>query len=403
MHVEQRLLEVFRYAQTPIHGARRKALHVAVCALLRQRRLTLSALGRSLGTRAKPKHSIKRIDRLLGNRHLWKERFDIYKAMARALLAHQRAHQWLYIVVDWSPCSADCEMQLLRASVALGGRSITLYEEIHPLSVLGRADVHENFLDRLSMLLGSRHQIVVITDAGFCIPWFEDVQKRGWYFVGRSLRRVSVRRPCRDNPEQPAPDDESFFTPELMAQACGRARRFKGYFLRRLQPLKCDLILGKRPLPSRKAKGRKGNVRRCKNSKKHAATARVPWLLATNLCQTSSTKVLRIYEQRMQIEEAFRDLKCSHTGWALNLHRCKNIERAQVLVLIASLAAFIAAAVGQHMLKTGWHRSLQANTIRSRNVLSIFSLCNWAFSNLDQQQLHSLLQDVPFSPNLQPP
>ncbi|WP_252360521.1 hypothetical protein, partial [Escherichia coli] len=36
--------------------------------------LTLTELGRNLPTKARTKHNIKRIDRLLGNRHLHKER-----------------------------------------------------------------------------------------------------------------------------------------------------------------------------------------------------------------------------------------------------------------------------------------------------------------------------------------
>lgn len=57
-----------------VHSRRLKTLMCCVSALLRGRRLTLTGLGRSLPSKAYPKHTIKRVDRLLGHRHLQTER-----------------------------------------------------------------------------------------------------------------------------------------------------------------------------------------------------------------------------------------------------------------------------------------------------------------------------------------
>ncbi|MDD5579603.1 MAG: hypothetical protein PHY16_10025 [Methylobacter sp.] len=47
--------------------------------------------------------------------------------------------QWLLkslplpvLIFDWSPLTADQSQQRLRASLPVGARAITLYEEIHP-------------------------------------------------------------------------------------------------------------------------------------------------------------------------------------------------------------------------------------------------------------------------------
>ena len=53
-----------------MHKARRVALSVNVMALLTGTRLTVTDLGRSIASRAKQKHRIKRTDRLLSNKHL---------------------------------------------------------------------------------------------------------------------------------------------------------------------------------------------------------------------------------------------------------------------------------------------------------------------------------------------
>ncbi|CAG23515.1 Putative transposase similar to Tn10 [Photobacterium profundum SS9] len=51
----------------------------SVQALLSNDALTLTLLGRSLPSKAKTKHCIKRVDRLLGNNHLHHDRLDIYR------------------------------------------------------------------------------------------------------------------------------------------------------------------------------------------------------------------------------------------------------------------------------------------------------------------------------------
>jgi hypothetical protein len=56
-----------------------------VNSLLHVRPLTLTALGRFMKERAPPKHSIKRVDSLLGNHHLRSERPLFYWVMLRAL------------------------------------------------------------------------------------------------------------------------------------------------------------------------------------------------------------------------------------------------------------------------------------------------------------------------------
>ncbi len=62
-----------------LHLKRLNSLTLACHALLDCKTLTLTELGRNLPTKARTKHNIKRIDRLLGNRHLHKERLAVYR------------------------------------------------------------------------------------------------------------------------------------------------------------------------------------------------------------------------------------------------------------------------------------------------------------------------------------
>jgi hypothetical protein len=76
----------------------------------------------------------------------------------------------------------------------------------------------------------------------------------------------------------------------------------------------------------------------------------------------------------MQIEEAFRDLKSTRFGLSLELHRTYQLERLQVLLLIATLALMVAWTIGKATQHTGQHPHYQANTVRDGVVLSTIFL-----------------------------
>jgi predicted GTPase len=111
-----------------IHASRINALHECLLAAIDSHRLSVTGIGRSINSAAKEKHCIKRADRLLSNRHLWAEREGIYHTMTRLMVGN--IHRPV-IVVDWSDLDPHKRHFLIRAAVALEGRSHTLYEEVH--------------------------------------------------------------------------------------------------------------------------------------------------------------------------------------------------------------------------------------------------------------------------------
>jgi hypothetical protein len=82
---------------------------------------------------------------------------------------------------------------LLRASVALEGRRVTLYEEVHPLAQMASRAVHKRFVVRFCAMLPPGCRPIVITDAGFRSPWFQLIEQSGWHFLGRIRNRDMVR------------------------------------------------------------------------------------------------------------------------------------------------------------------------------------------------------------------
>jgi hypothetical protein len=93
----------------------------------------------------------------------------------------------------------------------------------------------------------------------------------------------------------------------------------------------------------------------------------------------------------MQIEEAFRDLKSTRFGLSLELHRTYQLERLQVLLLIATLVLIVAWLLGKATQHTGQHRHYQANTVRGRVVLSTIFI---GLKVIDDPRLTLRLADV---------
>ena len=84
-----------------VHATRATAVVTVVEALVLGAKLALTHLGRNLRSAAFAKHSIKRVDRLLGNPHVHEERSHIYRAVAHWLLA---ATSRPVLLIDWADC-----------------------------------------------------------------------------------------------------------------------------------------------------------------------------------------------------------------------------------------------------------------------------------------------------------
>ena len=69
------------------------------------------------------------------------------------------------------------------ASVAVNGRSATVYEEVHTLAKDKRC-THQAFLRQLQAVLPVGCRPIIVTDAGFRTPWFQQVASLGWDWVG---------------------------------------------------------------------------------------------------------------------------------------------------------------------------------------------------------------------------
>lgn len=364
MHALAILHRILASSFPEIHAKRLTSLLAAVEAVVTGSHLTLSDLGRGLLSSTTVKHNTKRIDRLLGNRALHTELPGLYKALVRDCLA---GVSMPLIVIDWSDLTPDRRWQLLRASVAIEGRSMTLYEQVHPQSRATSPRVHQAFLKKLATMLPSGCTPILITDAGFRGPWFRLVERMDWYWIGRIRNRDMV---C------PATGGEWVGCKSLYPLATAQAKSLGQFDYVRNHPMPCRLVLVKHADQKRHKKSRLGKRVRSSRSLKNARAQREPWLLAASpkLDHLSAQAVVAVYAQRMQIEESFRDLKSEHFGLGLSANRSRQENRLDVLLLIACLASFVLRLIGEVGKAKRMEFQFQSNTRRSRPVLSVISL-----------------------------
>jgi hypothetical protein len=107
-----------------IHARRLATLLDAVAATVCGPRLTLIDIGQRFDGEATLRNRIKCAGRLLGNIHLQGQARMIYLALAQNLL---RGVTEPLILIDWSDLKVDQSLHLLRASLPVGGRSLTLH------------------------------------------------------------------------------------------------------------------------------------------------------------------------------------------------------------------------------------------------------------------------------------
>lgn len=341
-----------------------RTLFEAVATLIRCRELSIFGIARSLPRIAKVKHLIKCIDRLFGNKTLHDKRYQLYQAMINSVL---RGNARPIIVVDWSGLTRCGAYHFLRAALTVRGRTLTLHEKSYHISEYAKYKTHKEFLSTLKALLPKNCHPIIITDAGFRNNWFRLVLSFGWDFVGRIRHSTQ----CKSK-------DGGSWEPikSLYVQANLRAKFVGEFLLAKGCSLACYFYLMRQKKKYREKRNLAGHKIRCSMSLKHAKSGNEPWLIASSLKpeNMSAEKIMIIYKKRMQIEEAFRDLKNTKNGFSLRHCRSFSKERLDIALLLGALAMFVLWLIGIAAKQKNMQYAFQANTIRNRDVLSVISI-----------------------------
>jgi Transposase DDE domain len=353
-----------------IHKTRMKTLLIMLIGLIESKELKLSALGRALPIKGKERAGILRVNRFLSNPFYQNKSTEIYQCIIKKVIGNKRHPD---ILVDWSSIpnshytTEGGEHCLLRATYAVEGRAITLYEEVHAKKQESNPKVHREFLKRLKTLLPENCRPCIITDAGFKTPWFKDVIELGWDYIGRVACGTSD-----------FDDGSGFQSVRTLFNRAKSTPQFLGtYILTKSNNLKTNFFIYKsKPKGRHKwTKTASKKIAKDKDSKKYGKSYREPWVLVSSLNEKNiARRVVNKYKSRMTIEENIRDTKSVHTGFSMNENITFKSKRYTVWLMLAALASLIAWIVGFAAEQQDFHYAFQANTYRHRRVLSFFYL-----------------------------
>lgn len=190
------------------------------------------------------------MDRLLANPLLHQESFSIYSALAQKFLTNAKAP---VILVDWSDLTPTRSHFLLRATLAVKGRPITLYEEVHVQ--LDNFKTHEHFLRKLQQILPANATPIIVTDAGFRGTWIKAVLALRWDFVARIRGNTLIANSA---------ESTWFSCKILMQKAIVKVKDFKVMCIIAKQKIDCRLCLIKKSSKGRHRKNIDGTTKRSK-------------------------------------------------------------------------------------------------------------------------------------------
>lgn len=366
MHARQVLQKCLKPALGTMHALRRQVLVKAVDALIAGRRLTLIDVARSWPEATRVRAPLKALDRLLSNTHLHTEREQIYAGMARWLARSARP----VIVIDWSDLKRDGSWFLLRAAIPVGGRTLPLLDMVFPAGEQGTPKAEKRFLQRLKAIVPVGAKPILVTDAGFRIPWFRAVTDMGWLWLGRLRHRTQVKPvDVADTPDQWLP------CKALYELATRTPRDLGAMHIAYSKAWPCRMVAyGKTP-KGRKHRNQKGEPARSKKSRQNADREREPWLLVASpaLEDLNARQLVALYTRRMQIELSFRDLKSHRYGNAFEDSLTHKGARIEILLLIHAMAAFATWLVGLACEATGIDHWLAARP-STRRLYSLMRL-----------------------------
>lgn len=320
MHATKVCHKVMNDAFSWMHKVRLHSVKANVLASIHEKRSSVTDLGRAIESQAKEKHCIKRADRLLSNPNLYSEHRHVYHTITQLAIGSIRRP---VILIDWSDLDGKKAHFLLCASLALEGRSIILYEEVHTLATKEKPKTHRVFLKRFKKMISSDCVPILVTDAGFRTPWFREVESLGWDWVGRIRNRHMIKH-CNNSDKNDWNDCKTYYQ-----QATATPKYLGRVLMTKRTPIECELVIYKGKPRGRIKKTQFGERAHSKHSNKNAEKEKEPWLLASSLTVNSklAKQVKRIYATRMQIAPQ-GVLSC----FAFTLKKLFEMLRAPVMV-----------------------------------------------------------------------
>mgnify|MGYP006299208621 CR=1 FL=1 len=287
-----------------------KTLSVLVSAALSVQRVTVSQIGRLIGSVATCKARIKQAERFIANRRV--EVSDAMRGVVQRLLGRQGKRK-LLIALDWTQIR---DFHTLSACAVIRGRGVPLLWASYKEWDFHRSQnaLEEGLLHLLRDMIPPSIRVILLADRGF-----------GRTELGRLCQELDFRYLIRIRPDVYVAGKAFTGMLDRLPIAKGQARLLKNLRYRKTDPVTQNVVVAWKPnLPAKRDE---------------------PWFLMTDLSHRP-WKLTDLYGRRMTIEECFRDHKSKRNGFALRLIQVRTPDRVDRLLLILALAYILLMGIG---------------------------------------------------------
>jgi len=318
--------------ENKVHASRILSISNAVLGVITAASLAISLIGQGLAiAKGKAtKHSVKQVDRLIGNKKfiVW----DYFDCWIKEIVG---VRPKIIVAMDWTEFDKDNQSTLALHLTTNHGRATPLIWKTYDKSTLkgNRNKYERKILYRLKKLLPKDMAVTLLADRGFgYVELYDVLEKLGFKFVIRFKDNVTVYD--SNNNKKSAKD---------WVGTNGRAKR---------------LTNAKVTSSHRKAMP----VVVCVQDKK----MKDPWCLATNDADLKTREIINYYAKRWSIEPSFRDQKDIRFGMGMHNISVSQPMRRDRLLFIAAIAILLLTILGAAGESLGMDRLLKANTVKRR-------------------------------------
>lgn len=327
--VHKHLLNLF---ESSVHANRILSISNAVLGVITSSSLAISMIGfgLSIARGTSTKHSVKQVDRLIGNK-----KFAVWSYFENWVEEVIGLRNKVIIAMDWTSFEKDNQSTLALYLVTTHGRAIPLLWKTYDNTQLKNHcnEFEKKILGRLKRLLPENTQVTILADRGFgYVELYRELMRLGFSFVIRFKGNTKVY------------DANGVVkTANAWVGKNGRAARLENAKVTASNREVIPVVI-------------------CVQDKKMKDS----WCLVTNDASLKTREIINYYAKRWTIEPSFRDQKDLRFGMGMYNISISKPERRDRLLFIAAIANIFLTILGAAGEAIGLDKTLKANTVKRR-------------------------------------
>lgn len=316
-----------------LHAKRVLSLSNATVGVIESGTLAIRAIGHglALAKQLKWKHTIKQVDRLIGNPAV-----DPWELAVRWVPFVVGTRSEVVVALDWTDFDADGHATIALNLITGHGRAMPLLWKTVEKRQLAkrRNEFEDDVLQRFKETVPSTvTNVTVLADRGFGDSKLYEALKEEWGFKYVIRFRGVVQVTDSNGTTRAA---KNWVAPN------GRAKLLRNVTV-------TDKHV---PVPG--------------VALVHAKGMKEAWCLAVGDSSLTAKDAVELYSKRFTIEESFRDIKDLRFGMGLSMTRVSTPERRDRLLLVSALAVALLTLLGTAGEKADLEKHFKANTAKTR-------------------------------------